>query len=374
MYPLPLSLSYLITHSLTMYSLLIHYVIHPPTHSHSLSLSPLSLSLPLPLFLQQPLQETNHTAEINIAQAISPHLNLSHIRGLLPQAPADFADFLPESVSFVVHDLCPESNQLSTVIPQWRASLNADEYEECVLMTMLQVLRGLQYLYCNGIVHRDLCLDSLHAQTNDMDTIIKIVNFQYALHRSGPLSATTFIYTYSELQWLGGAESRLPPEIMDTPDNAHTLDYAHTDAFATGCLIYDLMTGANPFDTDSKLVYSRYDDKDLPDFPTNTQISMHLKHLAQMLLCRDPKRRLGISDALLLVQAMLWLPEVWLEAPTSTSDIENHLMLMKASVLAGYAAQSHAKKKIPLEILLKTEFISSCNVSDLVRTLAVFWS
>lgn len=307
---------------------------------------------------------------------IGPHLNLSLIHGLLPQAPADFADFLPESVSFAVCDVRPEAGRLSMVVPQWRTTLAPDEYEECILMTLLQVLRALRYLYNNGIVHRDLSLDSLHAQTNDMDTVIKLVDFRYALHRSGPLSATTFVYTYSELQWLGGAESRLPPEILDTPDNAHTLDYAHTDAFATGCLIYDLMSGANPFDIDSKLVYSGYRDCDLPDFPIRTQLSAHLKRLAQMLLRKDPKRRLGISDALLLVQIMLWLPEAWLDTPTSSLDIENHLVLMKASVLAGFAAQSHTdtSKKVPLEVLLKTEFVSSCSVSDLVRTLAVFRS
>ena len=312
-----------------------------------------------------------HSTELQIAHSIDTHLNISLARGILSSAPADMVDLLPLADQYVVRDSSSLLTSLREVIPMWRMELNEEDYLHRMLVVLLQVLRGLSFLYSNGVVHRDIGLDSLLVKEENGDHVIKIGSFQYALHHPGPLSATSFIYAFHELQWLGGTDACLPPEIMDTADNAQTLNYAHTDCFAIGCLIYELMTGENPFEQDSQLVFSRYHDEDLPPFPQRSPLALHLRRLACMLLRRDPIRRLSASDALLMVEVMLWLPLHWLEHTVTNTEVCAQLLISKSSVLAGLAKRKDGEV-VQLEEILKAEFLSSCCSADLVRTIAVF--
>lgn len=304
-------------------------------------------------------------------------MNLSLAKGILSQTPTDLIDILPESLSYVIRDHLQELVPLQKLLPEWQKSLNPDEYERHILVTLLQVLRAVKRLYCNGIVHRDLGVDTVYAVTSSStessdaaaSSVIKLGGFQYSLYRPGPLSATTFVYAFQELDWLGGADTRLPPEIMDTPENSHALDYANTDCFAVGCLIYELITDTNPFDDKPQLVYVGYSDDDLPEFPKTTKMSINLQTLAHRLLRRDPHRRLGVHDALTLIQSMLWLPSAWFQESVSNEVIQNHLLLLKGSLMAEIAL---CKDELPLELVLKSDFLSSCSASDIVRAFAVF--
>lgn len=287
------------------------------------------------------------------------------------RTPVDYIDFLPDTDRFVVYHSSSGRTPLEKIIPTWRSTLTDDKYIHCVLMVLVQVLRGLKYLYHNGIVHRDVGLESLTALTYGTECIIKLDSFQYALYRPGPISATTFVFAYHELSWLGGVESHLPPEILDTSSNVNTLDYSHTDSFAVGCLIYELIVGVSPFDTNTQLVYLPYTEKDLPGFSKHSRLMIYLEQLSHLLLYRDPLKRLGVSDALLVVQALLWLPQSWLEHCISIDVIEDHLTYLKATLLAELA-QHDNHNLIPLETLLKVDFLASCNPSDLIRTLSVF--
>lgn len=310
--------------------------------------------------------------EMRISRNMGPHLNLDLIQGCLPEAPLDVLDIVPPAIQYAIRDSPPSNVLLSELLPLWQADLNEEEYEQCVLMTVLQVFRGLRDLYNNGVVHRDLGLDSLCVQTHQGNSIIKICHFQYALHRPGPLSATSFIYAFHELKWLGGADSKLPPEIMDTPNNVQTLDYAHSDCFAAGCLLYELLLGENPFERDSNLVYSQYKEADLPTCTGHSTTTTHLFHLARLLLRRDPANRINISDALLILQTILWLPKSWLDSVADMEEVRERLSLMKASLMSQLANRICRNESAPLELLLKAEFLSMCSPTELMRTLAVF--
>lgn len=316
-----------------------------------------------------------HRTELSIAKTLTPHLNLSLPRGTLQQAPVDYIEFLPDANKYVVRDTSclPDKVPLEKILPLWNKSLTEEEYMQAVLLILVQVLRGLNYLYNNGIVHRDIGIESLLAWTYRSSAdhcIIKLKNFTYALHRSGPISATTFVFAYDELSWLGGVESHLPPEIVDTPPNVNTLDYSHTDSFAVGCLIYELTTGTSPFDKDPQLVYKTYTHEDLPSLSNEIKVSVYLETLAYLLLSRDPLKRLGLGDALLLTQSMLWLPHSWLERSLPKTDIENHLLFLKGKTIA-QIAQQDAQDLLALETVLKADFLATCDSSRLVRALAV---
>ena len=287
------------------------------------------------------------------------------------QTPADHLDFLPDANQFIVNDSTPGKVPLEKILPKWRSSLSEEKYIQRILLVLVQVLKALKHLYYNGIVHRDVGLDSLIGWIHGSDCIVKLTNFQYALHRQGPISATTFVYAYHELAWLGGVESHLPPEILDTPNNANTLDFSHTDTFAVGCLIYELIVGISPFDKNTNLVYTPYTEKDLTGFSKHSRILVYLEKLAHLLLIREPSKRLAVSDALLLVQSLLWLPHSWLERSVAKDVMQDHITYLKATLLSDLA-QHDNRDPILLETLLKADFLKSCNSSDLVCVLAVF--
>lgn len=260
---------------------------------------------------------------------------------------------------------------LRDITPVWRRRLDEEQYVHTILIVLVQVLQGLSHLYSNGVTHRDISPDTILVDERKEGCLVQIGGFNYALHHPGPVTATTFIYAFNELQWLGGCDACLPPEIMDTQDHAQTLNYGHTDCFAVGCLIYELMTGENPFEQDSHLVFTSYRDNNLPPFPQRSQGALNLHRLAAMLVRRETSRRLSVQDALVLVSAMLWLPAHWLLHLVTSSEVYGELLINKANTLAQLASRKNGET-VSIEQCLKAQFLSSCSANDIVRTIAVF--
>lgn len=313
------------------------------------------------------LQEAEER-ELALSHLLKPHSNISLVRTLLatPPSPAP----IPIAARYILRD-CIDGGPLCDVLREKRRTLPSHEYTELVLLSLVQVFAGLLHLYNSGACHRDLGLDCMHTTLCGPHHLIRITNFCYALHRPGPITATTFVYGYHELKWLGGTDSRLPPEIMDTPENAQTLDYSHTDCFSAGCLLYEMMGQENPFEQDSGLVYSHYSEQNLPPlFPSTTVHPSHLQRLAELLLQRLPASRPALSTALLLSQALLWLPQQWTREPVSEVQVRQHLDYQRAQEVAALARDSSATP--PLPMLLKARFLASCDVLELIRALSLF--
>lgn len=259
---------------------------------------------------------------------------------------------------------------LGQLLPVRREASSPEQFHELLLLCLVQVMTAIQFLYSNGVCHRDIGLDCLYVCQFGHEWLLKLGRFHYAVHHKGPVTATSFVYGYQELQWLGGADSRLPPEIMNTPDNAQTLDYSGTDCFAVGCALYEMMGLENPFEVDPQLVYSQYDADDLPPFPHTTTTSLQLQRWARLLLCREPRSRLAPSAALLLTQALLWLPDQWLDTPVSEGLVRQQLDYDRASLVASLATMDI--RPVPLSHALHANFLQSCDASELIRTLSVF--
>lgn len=310
----------------------------------------------------QLLPETlDHTIEndIVISQYLSPHPNLCLIRALLPPPS------LPK-LSCSSHYLLRDSYGLGTLIqllPERRALCSPKQLQQLLLMCMVQVLSAVEYIYGKGVCHRDIGLHSLYVTQYGQHWIVKLGNFDYAIHRAGPISATSFVYSYKELRWLGGADSHLPPEIMNTSENTQTLNYSGTDCFAIGCLFYELLGYDNPFEINSQLVYSQYKSSDLPNLPC---CSYNIQKLV-WLLCRNLQGRPSPSAALLLCQSLLWLPEHWLNSEVSETLLRQHVEYDRGSLVASLATMDI--RPIPLTHVLQAHFLQTCDITQLVRTL-----
>lgn len=314
------------------------------------------------------LTEKGMEHELRISQCIKPHLNLRLMRGLLGLTSSSKTGPLPPSKYYLLWD--DNTVNFSSTILQLRTEYSPDDYAELVLICLVQFFAALQHLYTNGICHRDVGLESIYVTRVDEHWLIKLGNFRFALHHPGPVSATSFVYGYHELEWLGGANCSLPPEVIDTPENAQTIDYSHTDSFASGCLIYEMLGLRNPFEKNVELVYHQYAEANLPQINCGSKYDEHFHHLAALLVKRDPSKRLSASTALLICETLLWLPHFWLKETISENHIRYHLELEHAALLSEIAERN--KDHIPLPLLLKAKFLLNCNISKLSQALSLF--
>ena len=104
-----------------------------------------------------------------------------------------------------------------------------------------ELLKGLEYLHNNGIIHRDVCPDNIIL-------IKKGDDFQVVL------SGNTYITKDArkcKKYFTPGNVGYVAPEVYDAKDNA---DYdCSIDIFSAGVCLYFILTGESIFDGDSRI-------------------------------------------------------------------------------------------------------------------------
>ena len=297
--------------------------------------------------------EPGVASEIEVCKALLPHPNLSLLRSVFSPSSAQKGHWL------VLRD-CIDLGPLAPLLLPHRAAMTPDAYCSLVLLCLVQVLSGVSALHSRGICHRDVGMETLHACSYGREWMVRLSNFQYALQRDSSAPATqAFVYSYQELRWLGGLDARLPPEIMDTPDSAQTLNYKGTDSFAVGCLMYEMFGRENPFESKPGMVYQCYEEG-LPPLPlpqATPPCSPAVQSLCCQLLRRDVEERLSPPTALLVAQAISWLPKDWLtkgQQRPSEQQLEHFFRYQKVKALAQVAK---SKGQVSLPLLLEMDFL-----------------
>ncbi|XP_060234240.1 serine/threonine-protein kinase PLK4 isoform X2 [Meriones unguiculatus] len=144
---------------------------------------------------------------------------------------------------------------------------------------MNQIITGMLYLHSHGILHRDLTLSNI-LLTRNMN--IKIADFGLATQLKMP---------HEKHYTLCGTPNYISPEIATR--SAHGLE---SDIWSLGCMVYTLLIGRPPFDTDTvkntlnKVVLADYE---MPGF-----LSPEAQDLIHQLLRRNPADRLSLSSVL----------------------------------------------------------------------------
>ena len=298
--------------------------------------------------------------DIRISRHLSPHPNLCLVRALLP--PPSLPPLSSPS-HYLLRDCCGLGT-LAEVLPSRRVACTPLQLRQLLLMCMVQVLSAVNILHTRGVCHRDIGLDCLYITQYGEHWIIKLGRFHYAIYHPGPVTRSSFIFDYQELQWLGGADSRLPPEILDTSESAHSLNYSGTDVFAVGCLFYEFLGLDNPFEVSPRLARSQYKASDLPSLPSCRLTTQRLVHL---LLSQLPKHRPSPSTALVLCQALLWLPTHWLSTKLTELQLHHHLQIEQGSLVASLATMD--LRPVPLPHILQADFLQHCHVPQLLQLL-----
>lgn len=144
---------------------------------------------------------------------------------------------------------------------------------------LTQVVNGLLYLKARNIIHRDMSLSNLLLTDN---LKVKISDFGLATKLARP---------DQKHLTLCGTPNYISPEVATRA--SHGLP---VDVWGLGCMMYTMLVGTPPFDTDGvKQTLTRVV---RDDFVMPTHLSMDAQDLLRRLLRKNPIERIHIDDVL----------------------------------------------------------------------------
>jgi len=110
------------------------------------------------------------------------------------------------------------------------------------LELFMQVCEGVQHAHQKGIIHRDLKPSNVFVTIQDDHPVPKIIDFGVAKATAQHLTERTL---YTELGVMVGTPEYMSPEQAEM--GGLDID-TRTDVYALGVILYELLTGALPFD------------------------------------------------------------------------------------------------------------------------------
>jgi len=144
---------------------------------------------------------------------------------------------------------------------------------------MNHILRGVLYLHDNKIIHRDLKLGNVFLNDN-MEC--KIGDFGLA---------TKVDYDGERKKTLCGTPNYIAPEVLGKKGHSYEVD-----VWSLGCILYTLLVGKPPFETQTlKETYTRIRKN---EYHVPSRVGPLAKNLIQKLLQHDPDKRPCVADIL----------------------------------------------------------------------------
>ncbi|CAJ1054028.1 serine/threonine-protein kinase PLK1 [Xyrichtys novacula] len=215
--------------------------------------------VPKSLILKQHQRE-KMTSEIAIHKSIN-HANIVGFHGF----------FENEDFVFVVLEICRRRSLLE--LHKRRKAVTEPEAR----YYMSQLLKGVQYLHNNRVIHRDLKLGNIFLN-DDME--VKIGDFGLA---------TKIEFDGERKKTLCGTPNYIAPEVLCKKGHSYEVD-----VWSLGCILYTLLVGKPPFETSClKETYNRIK-------KNNYTIPWHVNPAAAALIKRmlhaDPSQRPTIAE------------------------------------------------------------------------------
>ncbi|XP_012288170.1 serine/threonine-protein kinase PLK4 [Orussus abietinus] len=203
-----------------------------------------------------------------VRQEVAIHSRLKH-----PAVLELYTFFEDANYVYLVLELCHNGELQRFLKTQGSRALS----EEQAGRIIKQVVQGLLYLHSHQILHRDMSLSNL-LLTRDMQ--VKIADFGLATQLTRP---------DEKHLTMCGTPNYISPEVATR--SSHGLE---ADVWSLGCMVYTLLIGKPPFDTDA--VKSTLTRVVMADYVMPSHLSENAKDLIDRLLKKNPRDRIRLKD------------------------------------------------------------------------------
>lgn len=207
-----------------------------------------------------------------VRQEVGIHARLKH-----PSILELYTFFEDTNHVYLILELA-HNGTLHRFLAERQKSLN--EFESANIIS--QVVNGLLYLHSNNIMHRDISMSNL-LLTASMHIRISDFGLATQIHAG---NESPFENKHTTLC---GTPNFISPEVASR--SSHGLK---TDVWSLGCLLYTLLVGRPPFDSNG--VKSTLTQVAMGNYSIPEHISAEARDLIQRLLCKDPMKRLEIHQ------------------------------------------------------------------------------
>uniref|UniRef100_A0A0D9ZIP1 non-specific serine/threonine protein kinase n=1 Tax=Oryza glumipatula TaxID=40148 RepID=A0A0D9ZIP1_9ORYZ len=216
-----------------------------------------------------------------------------------PFLPTLYTSFQTPTHVCLITDFCP-GGELFAVLDRQPMKIFR---EECARFYAAEVVIGLEYLHCLGIIYRDLKPENIllqadgHIVLTDFDLSFLTTSKPHVIKNSTSLKRRrsqeflppTFVSEPSTpSNSFVGTEEYIAPEVITGAGHTSAIDW-----WALGILLYEMLYGRTPFrGKNRKKTFYNILHKDLT-FPSSIPVSLAAKQLIHGLLQRDPSNRIG---------------------------------------------------------------------------------
>ena len=315
------------------------------------------------------LEESPYKQDVRVCDALPYHVNISRVLTHFTDDVSGDAIGRPDCDSYETLVSITDQVPCETVADFLKRTKeehasDPETYEKKICLLILQLLRALDHLHKEAVVHRDLKAENLVL----LDCgLLVVTNFQHALHQPKGTQPSPFILSRSASSYLGGNLEHLPPEVVNAPEDADAFNYEDCDTFAAGCLVYEFLHRANPFAANPNLVQQSYDQTDLPPIPCKSRFSKGLGTIARQLLQRHPQERLAAAEAIQMLEVLLWGPKQ-LDDDSVENAISDWLETERAHTVAMIARnqiQKRCNSEEFMETYMKCRFLVDASVETI---------
>nr|AML79106.1 putative LOV domain-containing protein [Lepidosperma gibsonii] len=218
-----------------------------------------------------------------------------------PFLPTLYASFQTPTHVCLITDFCP-GGELFALLDRQPMKIFK---EEAAKFYAAEVVIGLEYLHCLGIIYRDLKPENIllqkdgHVVLTDFDLsfltgckpqVVKQPSLSKR-RRSREMLPPTFVAEPStQSNSFVGTEEYIAPEIIMGAGHSSAIDW-----WALGILLYEMLYGRTPFrGKNRQKTFSNILNKDLT-FPSSIAVSLAGRQFMNGLLQRDPADRIGAN-------------------------------------------------------------------------------
>nr|AML78511.1 putative LOV domain-containing protein [Oxera pulchella] len=215
-----------------------------------------------------------------------------------PFLPTLYSSFQTPTHVCLITDFCPGGELFALLDKQPLKMIK----EDSARFYAAEVVIGLEYLHCLGIIYRDLKPENIllqkdgHIVLADFDLSFKTACKPQVIKHPPPKNRRSrsqpppifFAEPNTQSNSFVGTEEYIAPEIITGEGHSSAIDW-----WALGILLYEMLYGRTPFrGKNRQKTFGNILHKDLT-FPSSIQVSLAARQLIHALLNRDPTSRLG---------------------------------------------------------------------------------